>query len=80
MEQLQKKTIELLNEVITSKTEITEETLLVEELSITSLQVMELLALAEDEFDILIPASSAFDAKCVKDLADILQKHIEVDA
>ncbi|CAH1388217.1 acyl carrier protein [Candidatus Nitrotoga sp. M5] len=54
--------------------EITEDTELVGDLNLDSLQIMELLLSIEDRFDISIPVSILPDVKTVSDLAIQIEK------
>lgn len=53
---------------------IDENTRLVLDLSLDSMQVMELLSQVEDEFDISVPLNILPDVLTVKDLAEHIQK------
>ena len=53
---------------------VDENTELVGDLALDSLQVMDLLLLMEDRFDISIPVSILLDVKTVRDLACQLEK------
>ena len=56
------------------RVEIGEDTDLLDDLNLDSLQVMNLLLQAEDRFDISIPVSILPDVKTVKDLALQIEK------
>jgi len=54
--------------------ELTEDSELVSELGLTSLQVMSLIEHIEDDFDISVPLNILPDIRTIRDLANQLQK------
>ena len=58
----------MLKKVIKTQKQITPEKTLGDDLGLTSLQLMELLGMIEDEYDITVPASRAMYIKTVADL------------
>jgi acyl carrier protein len=57
--------------------ELSEDTELVTDLGLDSMQVMEMLLVIEDRFDISVPVSILPDVVTVRDLAQQIVKHLQ---
>ncbi len=75
---------EILNEIYQGlepfakgEVELSEDTELVTDLGLDSMQVMEMLLVIEDRFDISVPVSILPDVVTVRDLAQQIVKHLQ---
>ena len=58
---------------ITNKRKITSDLHLIEDLCLDSMDVMEVVAMIEDELDIVIPINHLYDVRLVKDLHQCIE-------
>ena len=63
-----------LTKITKGRFNINEQSLLIEQLDLDSLQIMELILNIEDRFDITIPVNVLKDVKTVKDLVKQIEK------
>lgn len=70
--------IKLIKPLCNQKTPLTKSTSLVEDLGLSSLEVMELIEQLEDYFDIAVPLNNLEDLKTLGDLASRIQVLLEV--
>ena len=76
MNNLEKRINNLLRKVMNKQTAITPEKKLVEDLGLSSLKLMKLMGLVENEFDIIVPVNKALEIENVSELYDGIKKII----
>ena len=69
---------ELLERLPTKDVELTEQTNLVADMGMDSINMMELLQEIEDRFDVIVPLNAMADVSTVQDLANEVHRLVEV--
>ncbi|MBP3238817.1 MAG: acyl carrier protein [Lachnospiraceae bacterium] len=71
------RTVEILSEYVDGGSEITMDSALVDDLGLSSLDVINIVAAFEDEFDIEVPDRVIPTLRTVKDIVDYLEENAE---
>lgn len=71
------RTVAILNDYIGTDTEITMDSALVDDLGLSSLEVINIVAAFEDEFDIEVPDRVIPTLRTVRDIVDYLEENAE---
>ncbi|MBR0132288.1 MAG: acyl carrier protein [Lachnospiraceae bacterium] len=71
------RTVEILSEYVDGSSEITMDSALVDDLGLSSLDVINIVAAFEDEFDIEVPDRVIPTLRTVKDIVEYLEENAE---
>ena len=69
--------ITLVNQVLGTETTLTGDSDLVDDVGLTSVQIMELIENVEDEFEIAFPLNDLANVRTVNDLVSELTRHVD---
>ncbi len=69
--------ITLVNQVLGTETTLTGDSELVDDVGLTSVQIMELIENVEDEFEIAFPLNDLANVRTVNDLVSELTRHVD---
>lgn len=69
--------ITLVNQVLDTETSLTGDSDLVDDIGLSSVQIMELIESVEDEFEIAFPLNDLANVRTVNDLVRELTRHID---
>ena len=69
--------ITLVNQLLGTETKLTGDSDLVDDVGLSSVQIMELIENVEDEFEIAFPLNDLADVRTVNDLVSELIRHVD---